>query len=108
MAFSLGGMEFDCPPTRENYDKDRVIVSGRQVAALDGSPMDLNVIRKYMWRLVFYPGDQYENIKALEDEPEVAFTDHDGKTYTVKIWGNLPSSGYPASINRITLTLREV
>jgi len=108
MAFVLGGITLDCPPTIDNYRVVNAIVTGREATALSGAPIELGVIRKKVWTLTFYPGTQYTEIMALVGK-ESTFVDHDGASYTVKVTGEPSISQYPlVDVGLLTLTLREV
>jgi hypothetical protein len=108
MAFVLGGITLDCPPTIDNYRVVNAIVSGREATALSGVPLELGVIRKKIWTLTFYPGAQYAEIMALVGT-ECTFVDHDGASYTVKVTGEPSISQYPlVDVGLLTITLREV
>jgi hypothetical protein len=108
MAFTLGGITLDFPPTPDHYRVAYRIVKGREATSLSGKPLSLGVVRKKTWTLTFYPGAQYADIIALVGT-ETTFTDHDGNSYTVAVMGEPEVSQYPIdSIGLITLTLREV
>ncbi len=108
MAFVLGGITLDFPPTIDNYRMVNAIVSGREATALSGAPLELGVIRKRVWTLTFYPGSQYSDLMNLVGT-ETTFVDHDGASYTVKVTGEPSISQYPlVDVGLLTLTLREV
>ena len=108
MAFVLGSITIDCPPTMDNYQVTHTIVAGREATSLSGSPLSLGVIRKKVWTLTFYPGTQYADIMALVGT-QFTFTDHDGSETAVTITGAPSVSQYPVEdVGKMTLTLREV
>lgn len=108
MTFVLGGLTLDFPPTIDNYRLVNTVVAGREATALDGSPMELGVIRKRVWTLTFYPGSQYAALMDLVGT-ETTFVDHDGTFYNVRVSGEPTLSQYPiADVGLLTLTLREV
>jgi len=108
MAFQLGDIVLDFPPTADKYRVTHKIVRGREATSLTGAPLSLGVVTKKVWTLTFYPGEQYADICALFGT-QTTFTDHDGTTYNVYVSGEASVLQYPiASIGLLTLTLREV
>lgn len=108
--FTFGTVELNDIPLWSDYTRTSVIVAGREATSLSGTPLKLNVTRKHVWTLTFYPCDQLSDLVALfEADESFTFTDHDGNEYTVMPMGEVPINQYPISkAGKMTITLREV